>query len=80
MYTLGHHKYVYSGHTRYNEHSYYIDRSQQCNLYHQKNVYPGYIRYNEYSLYIDRSQQCIPWVIITLCIPGTQSIMNVDSI
>ena len=30
MYTLGHHNNVYLEYTRYNEHSYYIDRSQQC--------------------------------------------------
>ena len=29
MYTLGHHNNVYLEYTRYNEHSYYIDRSQQ---------------------------------------------------
>ena len=49
-------------------------------LGHHNNVYPGYTRYNEYSYYIDRSQQCIPWVIITVCILGTQGIMNVDSL
>ena len=30
MYTLDHHKSVYPGYTRYNGHSKYIDRSQQC--------------------------------------------------
>ena len=45
-------------------------------LGHHKNVCPGYIRYNEHRKYIDRSQQCIPWVIITMCIQGTQDIMN----
>ena len=30
MYTLGHHNNMYPGYTRYNEHSAYIDRSQQC--------------------------------------------------
>ena len=30
MYTLGHHKSVYPGYTRYNEDSLYIDISQQC--------------------------------------------------
>ena len=30
MFTLGHHNNVYPGYTSYNEHSYNIDRSQQC--------------------------------------------------
>ena len=30
MFTLGHHNNVYPEYTRYNEHSQYIDRSQQC--------------------------------------------------
>ena len=30
MYTLGHPNNVYPGYTRYNEHSKYIERSQQC--------------------------------------------------
>ena len=30
MYTLGHQNHVYPEYTRYNEHSQYIDRSQQC--------------------------------------------------
>ena len=30
MYTLGNHNNVYPGYTRYNEHSKYINRSQQC--------------------------------------------------
>ena len=30
MYTLGHRNNAYQGYTRYNEHSKYIDRSQQC--------------------------------------------------
>ena len=47
---------------------------------HHNNVYPGYIRYNEYSKYTGRLQQCIPLVIITICIQGTQGIMNTVSI
>ena len=30
MFTLGHHYNVYPEYIRYNEYSYYIDRSQQC--------------------------------------------------
>ena len=30
MYTLGHHNNAYPGYTSYDEHSKYIDRSQQC--------------------------------------------------
>ena len=30
MYTLDHNNNVIPKYTRYNEHSYYIDRSQQC--------------------------------------------------
>ena len=47
---------------------------------HHNNVYPGYIRYNEYSKYTGRLQQRIPLVIITICIQGTQGIMNTVSI
>ena len=47
-------------------------------LGHDNNVSPGYTRLNEYSKYIDRSQQCISWVIITLCIQGTQGLMNIQ--
>ena len=47
---------------------------------HHNNVYPGNIRYNECSKYTGTYQQCIPLVIITVCIQGTQGIMNTVSI
>ena len=73
MYALGHHNNVYQGYTRYNEHSKYMERSQQ------------FIPWVIITMCIQDTQGImntlsIPWVILPMCIQDTQGIMNTVSI